>query len=108
MKFLAYLRAFSALGSHPGRCILGGQAAGPKPNPQVRVIIDLSPFGAIRDDDFPDKIREDSNTSLRSQNPLHKRFRIALGGGRSIQLSYADLYEIGGFLGLPTVCLFFS
>ena len=31
-----------------------------------------------------------------------------LGGGRSIQLSYADLYEIGGFLGLPTVRLFFS
>ena len=31
-----------------------------------------------------------------------------LGGGRSILLSYMDVYEIGGFLGLPTSCLFFG
>ncbi len=31
-----------------------------------------------------------------------------LGGGRSILLSYGDVYEIGGFLGLPTSRLFFS
>ena len=29
-----------------------------------------------------------------------------LGGGRSILLSYRDVYEIGGFLGLPTSSLF--
>ena len=37
-------------------------------------------------------------------NPLHKRFRIALGGGRSIQLSYTDIFNfwlISGLFGPP-------
>ena len=96
MKFLAYLRAFSALGSHPARSVSDGQTTGSGSNSSDRVIFDLSPFWAIRDDDFSDIIGEDSNSPLQSLQLIHNRFRLALGGGRSIQLSYADKYEVFG------------
>ena len=104
MKFLAYLRAFSALGSHPARSVSDGQTTGSGSNSSGRVIIDLSPFWAIRDDDFSDIIGEDSNSPLQSLKLTHNRFRPALGGGRSIQLSYTDIFNfwlISGLFGSP-------